>query len=295
MSLFGLAWVFGAFTIKGASSTFQFIFVILNSLQGFYIFMFFVIFAKETRDLWLQACGCKKKKKRETMSSAILAYSKSSQRSCRMMLDDNAERLKAMETTDVETRKTMNSWDIAYIMPQKQFDVFLSSDTVKQKDKKEEQDKETEPKPMELIPMKNIEQQQQQPPPEVKEKVEEEEDKERRRDERVSSPADSMDSTQQNALECLSTADSGILMDKAKSTPSPTMPEGEWPHPGSLPCHHVHSVSGMGYISAGSSLETLPQPEEGYVKPKTDSIDISSQLRTRAIPNEYARLQVEKV
>lgn len=286
MSLFGLTWVFGAFTIRGASEFFQFLFVTFNSLQGFFIFLFFVVFAKETQDLWLQACGCKKKKKRGTLSSAIIASdAKSLHKSRRMMLDENAERLKALEDIDMEMRKRMNTWDIAYIMPQSQFDVFLLSDSMTREEQKEEESELKEP---DTTPIKDIERRQ----PEENEELEEEEMLE----ERVPSPTVSMDSTQQNALECLSTADSGILMDKPKSTPSPTLPEGEWPQPNVTPCHHVHSVSGIGYVSAGSSLETLPQREEDcYVKGKTEPIEIAPQLRTRAIPNEYARLHVEKV
>ena len=288
MCLFGLTWVFGAFTIKGTGNYFQFLFVIFNSLQGFGIFTFFVVFSKETRDLWQQTCGCKKKKKRETMTSAISAsYSKYRPRSRRVTLDENAERLKSLDDVDNESRKMMNSWDIAYIMPQNQFNVlFLSSDTMKR------QDKESELKEPDLIPMRNIRLKE----PEINEKVEKEEDRENLLKERIPSPAVSMDSTQQNALECLSTADSGILMDKAKSTPSPTMPEGEWSQPDLTPCHHVHSVSGTGYASDESSLETLLPREQDccYVK-KTDPIEIPSHLRTRAIPNDYARLNIEKV
>jgi len=63
MILFGFSWAFAAFTVKGASEVFQFLFVVFNSLQGFFIFLFFVVFAKDARKLWLRLCGCKKRKK----------------------------------------------------------------------------------------------------------------------------------------------------------------------------------------------------------------------------------------
>ena len=61
MALFGLMWIFGALTIREASTVFQFVFAILNSLQGFFIFLFFCAFGKEGRELWLQVLCCRKK------------------------------------------------------------------------------------------------------------------------------------------------------------------------------------------------------------------------------------------
>ena len=54
MMLFGLTWIFGAFTISGASLTFQYLFAIFDSLQGFMIFVFFCMIPKDTRELWIQ-------------------------------------------------------------------------------------------------------------------------------------------------------------------------------------------------------------------------------------------------
>ena len=61
MTLFGLMWVFGALTIREASITFQFLFAIFNSLQGFFIFLFFCVLGKDTRELWLQVLCCGRK------------------------------------------------------------------------------------------------------------------------------------------------------------------------------------------------------------------------------------------
>ena len=287
MSLMGLAWVFGAFTFSGASVAFQFLFVIFNSLQGFFIFLFFVVMAKETQDLWLQACGCKKRKKRVTLSSAIISSSSKSHKVRRVTLDENAERLKEMEEVDNERRKRTNTWDIAYVVPQNQFDIFLSSDIVSQR-QEEQETKDGFKEPDVTCDREQLKPQE--APLTSKELPVSPLDLEDCEERRSASPAEaSMDSTQENALECLSTADSGILMDKVKNTtPSPTQAD-----PPS--CEHIHSVSG-GYVSAGSSLETLPQREEEcYVKDKKEPIEIAPHLKTRAIPNEYARLHIEKV
>ena len=63
MFLFGLTWLFGAFTITGfgdarASTAFQVLFVILNAFQGFFIFLFFCVFSRDARDAWLQLLSC---------------------------------------------------------------------------------------------------------------------------------------------------------------------------------------------------------------------------------------------
>ena len=58
MILFGLTWVLGAFTISEASLTFQILFAIFNSLQGFFIFIFFCVLNKDVRQLWLERVTC---------------------------------------------------------------------------------------------------------------------------------------------------------------------------------------------------------------------------------------------
>ncbi|XP_003385399.2 PREDICTED: adhesion G-protein coupled receptor G2-like [Amphimedon queenslandica] len=55
MLLFGLTWIFGVFTFisePGVSNTVQFLFIFFNAFQGFFIFLFFVIFSSESRDAW---------------------------------------------------------------------------------------------------------------------------------------------------------------------------------------------------------------------------------------------------
>ena len=61
MSLFGLTWVFGALTVREASTAFQFLFAIFNSLQGFFIFVFFCVFGMEGQMFWVKVLCCKRK------------------------------------------------------------------------------------------------------------------------------------------------------------------------------------------------------------------------------------------
>ena len=50
--LFGLTWIFGALTIMKAAQIFQIVFTILNSFQGFLIFILFCVLKKEIRSSW---------------------------------------------------------------------------------------------------------------------------------------------------------------------------------------------------------------------------------------------------
>ena len=69
MALFGLMWVFAFFTFTNGSIVFQFLFAIFNSLQGFFIFLFFCVLGKEGRELWLQLLCCGRKIPGITVSS----------------------------------------------------------------------------------------------------------------------------------------------------------------------------------------------------------------------------------
>ena len=54
MTLFGLTWIFGAFTISRDTVFFQYLFNIFNTVQGFMIFIFFCVVPKDTRELWIR-------------------------------------------------------------------------------------------------------------------------------------------------------------------------------------------------------------------------------------------------
>ena len=69
MLMFGLSWLFGAFTIGAASPAFQWLFVIFNAGQGFYLFVFFCVIGKDARDEWLNLFSCVKPKKPMSMHS----------------------------------------------------------------------------------------------------------------------------------------------------------------------------------------------------------------------------------
>ena len=239
--LFGLTWLFGAFTVQrsilpfGNSELFEFLFVVCNSLQGFYVFIFFVVLAKETRQLWLETCGCRKKKEElleAHMESIPGTPSVSRVPSLRrptkpFNIDEYGRRLEELTVDTPDTRKRMNSWDIMYVMPQNQFHILFSGDHQFQQHPAEQKQEEDIEKEVDILQDGG----------------------------EVGGVLGANEADQDNK----STADSGIMDDKAKSTPSPTMGKSHdlnlaHPQPGGTP-HHVHSVSGIGYISDEESAE----------------------------------------
>ena len=257
--LFGLTWLFGAFTVHqnivpvGNSELFEFLFVVCNSLQGFYVFIFFVVLAKETRELWLETCGCRKKKEDlpdPYMESIPGTPSVSRVPSLRrpvkpFNIDEYGKPLEQLTVDTPDTRKRMNSWDIMYVMPQNQFHILYSGNHELQQ---------------------HPEQRQQ----EQEEDIDKEVDLPRQDGGELGVGLD-----QDNR----STADSGIMDDKAKSTPSPTMGRARdldlaHPQPGGTP-QHVHSVSGIGYISDEESAGDGASGEISTTSKQTKSHDQS--------------------
>ncbi len=76
MLLFGLTWLFGAFTVGAASPAFQWMFVIFNTLQGFFLFVFFCIIGKDAREEWIDffARGRHRRMKISTTASKADAH-----------------------------------------------------------------------------------------------------------------------------------------------------------------------------------------------------------------------------
>ena len=70
MSLLGLSWTILLFTVVGADTNIyaafaiQWLFVFFNSLQGFFLFVFFVALNRDARNLWYNfLCSCLKRKR----------------------------------------------------------------------------------------------------------------------------------------------------------------------------------------------------------------------------------------
>ena len=78
MFLLGLSWIILMFTIIGADTSIygafavQWLFVFFNSLQGFFLFVFFVVLNRDARKLWLvclQSCFNRSSTKLKNLSS----------------------------------------------------------------------------------------------------------------------------------------------------------------------------------------------------------------------------------
>eukprot|EP00057_Strongylocentrotus_purpuratus_P029451 XP_011683925.1 PREDICTED: G-protein coupled receptor 64-like [Strongylocentrotus purpuratus] len=56
--LLGLTWLFGFLAIGGARVVFNILFLVLNSLQGFLVFLMFCVRQKEVREQWVRWMHC---------------------------------------------------------------------------------------------------------------------------------------------------------------------------------------------------------------------------------------------
>lgn len=86
LGLSGLSWLFGYLAISDARLPFQYIFTVLNSLQGFFIFILFVVRKKKVREQWYIMCckGMDREKVSRSLSasnSIPSSYSNGSNRS----------------------------------------------------------------------------------------------------------------------------------------------------------------------------------------------------------------------
>ena len=259
--LFGVTWVFGALTVQKRYELFEFLFVVSNSLQGFYIFVFFVVLAKETRELWLETCGCRKKKEEpdapnmdSVPGTPTVNRVPSLRKTKPFNIDEYGKRLEELTIDTPDTRKRMNSWDIMYVMPKNQFHILLFSDNHELQQHPEHEEEKDLDKEMDL-------------PSSVKDGGE--------------SGVDNADNR--------STADSGIMDDKGKTTPSPTTGRSRFhetlmshPQSGAIPVH-VHSVSGIGYVSDDSTEEVHSRDDEipipiTFKQAKSHDIELGRQM-----------------
>ena len=76
MLMFGLSWLFGALSIDRASIFFQWLFLIFNTLQGFFLFIFFCVLGSDAREEWLNLLSCYRRKKKHTHS--VITHSRGS-------------------------------------------------------------------------------------------------------------------------------------------------------------------------------------------------------------------------
>ena len=75
MVMFGLTWLFGALTVREASTAFQYLFVIFNGFQGFFFFIFNCLISKDGREFWTNAivscCGLRYCTRYSSLSSKL--------------------------------------------------------------------------------------------------------------------------------------------------------------------------------------------------------------------------------
>lgn len=58
MLMFGLSWLFGALSVSQAAVVFQWLFIIFNTMQGFWLFVFFCVIGTDAREEWKKLLSC---------------------------------------------------------------------------------------------------------------------------------------------------------------------------------------------------------------------------------------------
>ena len=78
MFLFGLTWLFAilTFSAPGLRETFQILFTIFNSFQGFFIFLFFCVFNKDALESWKSVLSCRKYSSKQLHPSLAISKAK---------------------------------------------------------------------------------------------------------------------------------------------------------------------------------------------------------------------------
>ena len=126
MILLGLSWVILLFTVVGADTNIyaafaiQWLFVFFNSLQGFFIFIFFIVISPDMRNQWktLLTAPCLKNNRHYNQtghSSTSGTLMRSSKGTIREAVNRANEKEKSLEDTSVDDNLTM-SCENAYVM-----------------------------------------------------------------------------------------------------------------------------------------------------------------------------------
>ena len=103
--LFGLTWIFGAFTILKADQAFQLIFTVTNSFQGFLIFILFCVLNSDVRLVWAKTLQGKRLASLKYVTSStklgtLIRGMQSSQNKCEVEHDE----IKMLDTSVQLTR-----------------------------------------------------------------------------------------------------------------------------------------------------------------------------------------------
>ena len=78
MMMFGLSWIFGAFSVSEGAIVFQWLFVIFNTTQGFMLFVFFCVIGGDARDEWKNLLTCNKYRNKVSLNASTTnSHSKS--------------------------------------------------------------------------------------------------------------------------------------------------------------------------------------------------------------------------
>ncbi|XP_046853691.1 adhesion G-protein coupled receptor G6-like isoform X2 [Xenia sp. Carnegie-2017] len=130
MVLLGLTWIFGILAIDDAKRVFQYLFAIFNTLQGFFVFLFFIILPSGTRNHLRQFM--RKKTKRYTKSNEKRAGKTAKQNNVNNVWNTNSSSTPNAETEKVNLYSMSDSSPTKVKSERQQQHVTLAIDTSNQ-------------------------------------------------------------------------------------------------------------------------------------------------------------------
>lgn len=117
MVLLGVTWVFGPIAIKESKLVFYYLFTILNSLQGFLIFVFRCLFNTEVRSAWVMLIKTGKfKRRRGPIKSVVESNSSKGYHDNRMngsyVDSNNTDKFNVSHTNGVNNKNNINNGNV---------------------------------------------------------------------------------------------------------------------------------------------------------------------------------------
>ena len=98
--LMGVTWIVGLFAVEELTLTFQIVFCVFNSLQGFFIFVFYCARNKDVLREWKRCFGCRSEEYSSTSGAQRRGYNTNSKSYTNKMYTNQSEKRRTYLTDD---------------------------------------------------------------------------------------------------------------------------------------------------------------------------------------------------
>ena len=132
MLLFGLTWIFAilTFSVTGLRETFQILFVIFNSFQGFFIFVFVCILNKDVLESWREIISCRTYQSKLLHPSPIKVIAANKYNQANTGSSGFSSSSGAKYTSQTSTTNDSNTLNVPFVKSLKQANPMLVMNTL---------------------------------------------------------------------------------------------------------------------------------------------------------------------